>query len=166
MESALKGVTSSCWWQNDLMTVVGPNPGRRKPMCLFMAESTLTSGKVSVGQAIEKKQGCWIVFDSQSFPNSFQGPKKNLKSGNAGIFYTRWWTKKTRRRAFLVETVSYANSVLPEPVVHAGSADLEVLQSLCIASPCQNLVWVETGRHVILLMEEIPNNHPGMVKTL
>lgn len=94
MESALKGVTSSCWWQNDLMTVVGPNPGRRKPMCLFMAESTLNSGKVSVGQAIEKKQGCWIVFDSQSFPNSSKVP--NLKSVNAGIFITRWWTKKTK----------------------------------------------------------------------
>ena len=46
-------------------------------MCLFMAESTLTSGKVSVGQAIEKKQGCWIVFDSQSFPISSKVPKKS-----------------------------------------------------------------------------------------
>ena len=71
--------------------------------------------------------------------------------------------RRPERKAFLVETVSYANSVLPDPVVHAV-ADLEVLQSLCIASPRQNLVWVETGRHVILLMEEIPNNHLGWLK--
>ena len=163
MESALKGVTSSCWWQNDLMTVVGPNPGRRKPMCLFMAESTLTSGKVSVGQAIEKTKGvglCLTVKVSQTVPRS----QKNLKSGNAGIFYPRWWTKKTRRRAFLVETVSYANSVLPDPVVHAGSADLEVLQSLCISSPCQKsrLGW-NMSCYTVDGRNPAP---PGMVKTL
>lgn len=88
------------------MTVVGPNPGRRKPMCLFMAESTLTSGKVSVGQAIEKKQGCWIVFDSQSFPNSSKVPKKSKIRKCWDILHTLMNKEDKKRKAFLVETVS------------------------------------------------------------
>ena len=168
MESALKGVTSSCWWQNDLMTVVGTNPGRRKPMCSFMAESTLNSGKVSVGQAgvhqQKKNKGvrlCLTVKVSQTVPRS----QKNLKSGNAGIFYPRWWTKKTRTESFLgrnrvIRKLSSAGSCCSRSRWFRSSA----IFVHRFTSPKSRLGWNRPSCYTV--DGRNPKQPPGMVKTL
>ena len=115
-----------------VVTVIGTNPGGRKTMCFFLAESTLNREKFHLDKVVAT-----IVFDGQTVKVSQTVPRhpKNLKSGNAGIFAHVDEQRRPNGGLSWSKRDIRDDKGMPDPVVHAV-ADLEVLQSLCISSPC------------------------------